>query len=228
MCRFGCRVIRSFDIASVTVPKQVLVHLVRRRCIVGSVELLCRKQASHSSVHHFFYLLFTWFSFQASRLERFSTLTLWYHEKNGVRKQTRKAKNRKLNLYIVCVQWTLLYKSFKDWQKYWQFFNAHLWAPTLTTKYIPPGFYTDLAFLRTCLRTGLRTRPHWSMPTDPVLGGDNIANRGNDGSESGEGTMTRTHETQRRGSHALVWCEGYSIYNPSSHLSNQPRYISRL
>ena len=81
-------------------------------------------------------------------------------------------------MYIVCVQWTLLYKSFLDWQKYSQYFNAHLWAPTLTPKYIPYrisfqrpyGFCTEPAFLRTGLRTGLRTRPHRSVPTDPVLG----------------------------------------------------------
>ena len=34
----------------------------------------------------------------------------------------------------------------------------------------PPSFYTEPAFLRTGLRTGLRTRPHQSVPTDPVLG----------------------------------------------------------
>ena len=33
-----------------------------------------------------------------------------------------------------------------------------------------PVLCTELAFLRTSLRTGLRTRPNRSVPTDPVLG----------------------------------------------------------
>ena len=51
VCRFGCCVVCSIDIAPVAVPEQVLVHLVRPRCVVRSVELLCRKRARHSSVH---------------------------------------------------------------------------------------------------------------------------------------------------------------------------------
>ena len=77
-------------------------------------------------------------------------------------------KNNTQSVYIVCVQWTLLYKSFMDWQ----YLNAHLWAPTLTPKYIPygisfqrpPGFCTEPAFLRTGLCTGSRTRPHRYSP----------------------------------------------------------------
>ena len=51
MCRFGCCVVSSIDIALVAVPEQVLVHLVRPRCVVRSVELLYRKRARHASVH---------------------------------------------------------------------------------------------------------------------------------------------------------------------------------
>ena len=35
-------------------PEQVLVHLVRPRCVVASIELLCWKRARYSSVHFFF------------------------------------------------------------------------------------------------------------------------------------------------------------------------------
>ena len=87
----------------------------------------------------------------------------------------------------MCIQWTLLYKSILDWQKYWLYFNAHLWAPTLTPKYIycgisfrwPPGFGTDSAFLRTGLRTGFtypaspigpnRSSPRLVQPIWPML-----------------------------------------------------------
>ena len=51
MCRIERCVISSVDIALVAMPEQVLVHLVHPRCIVRYVELLCRKRASHSSVH---------------------------------------------------------------------------------------------------------------------------------------------------------------------------------
>ena len=33
--------------------------------------------------------------------------------------------------------------------------------------------------------------------------------------------MTRTHQTQRLGSHALVWYEGYNTYNPSARPSSR-------
>ena len=53
-------VISSIDITPVTMPEQILVHLVRPRCVVASIELLRRERASHSSVHFFFsfFLLF--------------------------------------------------------------------------------------------------------------------------------------------------------------------------
>ena len=67
-----------------------------------------------------------------------------------------------------------------DWQKYLQYFNAHLWAPTLTPKYIPcgisvrwpPDFRTDPAFVahRSAYRFTHSVRPNRSVPTDPVLG----------------------------------------------------------
>ena len=91
--------------------------------------------------------------------------------------QTTLFKNNTQSVHCVCSMNTFI-KSSSDWQKYWQYFNAHLWAPTLTPKYIPyaisfrrpPGFCTEPAFLRTGLRTCLRTRPHRSVPADPVLG----------------------------------------------------------
>ena len=43
VCRFRCCVICSIDIGPVSMPEQVLVHLVRPRCIVASIELLSWK-----------------------------------------------------------------------------------------------------------------------------------------------------------------------------------------
>ena len=85
--------------------------------------------------------------FKQSRLQRFSTLALWYHVKRmcgssrepnteniglmeslciqymGERERESKHKTLfkiiTLSLYIMSIQWTLLYKSFTDWQKYW-------------------------------------------------------------------------------------------------------------
>ena len=65
VCRIGCCVICSIDIAPVSVPEQVLVHLVRPRRVVVSIELLCQKRASHSSIHYVFPVLHGRFSFQA-------------------------------------------------------------------------------------------------------------------------------------------------------------------
>ena len=59
LCRFGCCVIRSIDITLVAMPEQVLVHLVRPRCVVSFVELLSRKRASHSFVYSFLLQFFT-------------------------------------------------------------------------------------------------------------------------------------------------------------------------
>ena len=53
VCRIRCRIVGSVDITPVTMPEQVLVHLVRPRCIVGSVKLPHREQASHSLIHIF-------------------------------------------------------------------------------------------------------------------------------------------------------------------------------
>ena len=52
LCVARC-VISSFDITLVTMPEQVLVHLVQSRCVVASVELLRQEQARHSSVDSF-------------------------------------------------------------------------------------------------------------------------------------------------------------------------------
>jgi hypothetical protein len=124
------------------------VHLVRPRCVVCSVELLRWKEASHSSVH-----LFLW-----CRLRRFSTLTLWYHVKTDVRKQTRRteqkrkfgetewdtewrAKRLQRLHFIMCSVYAFIQVLGQDWQQYIDptnsvitTKNAHKEPPTLTPK----------------------------------------------------------------------------------------------
>ena len=51
VCRLRRCIISSFDITPVTVPEQVLVHLLRARCVVARIELFCRRWGSHSSVN---------------------------------------------------------------------------------------------------------------------------------------------------------------------------------
>ena len=41
----------SFDITPIALADKLLVHLVLPRCELGSIELFCRKSASHLSVH---------------------------------------------------------------------------------------------------------------------------------------------------------------------------------
>ena len=48
--------------------------------------------------------------------------------------------------------------------------NSQIYIPYGISFQRPPSFCTEPAFLRTGLRTGLRTRPNRSVPTDPVLG----------------------------------------------------------
>ena len=98
MCRFECRIISSFDIARVTVPEQVMVHLVRPRCVVGSVEPLCWKRARHGSIHRFFLFFFVGFFLQVVlAAESFSTLALWYHVKSNVRKPVWRQNDKEEN-----------------------------------------------------------------------------------------------------------------------------------
>ena len=53
VCRIKRYIISFVDITLVTMPEQVLVHLVQSRCVVASVELLRQEQARHSSVDSF-------------------------------------------------------------------------------------------------------------------------------------------------------------------------------
>ena len=154
----------------------------------------------------FFLFFFVGFSFKLCRLQRFSTLVLWYHveiacggkygnrttEKehrfNGELRLTwytgerERERERRHNNFIqnntqsilcsvhrVCSM-TLLYKSFLDWQKYWQYFNAHERAPTFTPKYIPYGI-SILTASRFLHRTGLPTHryAYWfTYPASPI------------------------------------------------------------
>ena len=51
VCWVGLRFVSSFYIALVTLSDKVLMYLVLTRRGVCSIELLCRKSASHLSVH---------------------------------------------------------------------------------------------------------------------------------------------------------------------------------
>ena len=51
MCGVGLIFLCSFDVTPIALADNVLVHLLLPRCKVVSIEFLCRKSASHMSVH---------------------------------------------------------------------------------------------------------------------------------------------------------------------------------
>ena len=73
-------------------------HLYKPRRVVISVELVRQKRAIHASIHWFFLFFLVGFPFKLWRLQRFSTLTLWYHVKNSVRKQIEK-RTQKIRMF---------------------------------------------------------------------------------------------------------------------------------
>ena len=58
MCRLRRFIISSVNLTLVEMPEQVLMHLIRQRCVLASFPLLPRERASHSSVHFFLFLSF--------------------------------------------------------------------------------------------------------------------------------------------------------------------------
>ena len=51
ICWVGLIFVCSFDVTPIALADKVLVQLVLLRCEVVSVEFLCRKSASHLSIH---------------------------------------------------------------------------------------------------------------------------------------------------------------------------------
>ena len=90
------------------------------------------------------------------------------------------SKNTLTQKYIhVCVQWTPFIQVFRRTDRSTIVLQCSLKSSTLTPKIYSlrnilhnglPVLCTEPAFLRTGLRTSLRTRPNRSVPTDPVLG----------------------------------------------------------